>query len=190
MRRRPATVILYEETELAEGTRRQRAYKAWPTRCPQLFEELCALIPEPAREHPENGGAPSIPLQARAYALLIKVQFRFTYAELSDYLAQDRTMQRLGWLPDKPLSITTLHTISGDRRLLPVFNEMINRTAYTGRRIEDTAIIDASELPNSFAGNYNEEKYGKKRKRGRTYIKFHCSRCGALYRSHERHLAG
>jgi hypothetical protein len=173
-RRRPNTVIIYEKNEIAEHTRRQHAYLAWPTRCPEIFEELCKAIEEPLPKNKNGEGAPPIPLKVRAYALLTKAEFCLTYAELSSWLANDLAVHRLGWYKTTPLSVSSLHTICGDSRLLPELKKMITSTADTGRQIETTAIIDASGLPNSVAGNYLDEKYGKKRKRkGGKYLKPH-----------------
>jgi hypothetical protein len=157
VRRRPATVIIYDEKELAEATRRERAYRDWPIRCPELFEELCAAIPEPEITK-LRGGAPSIPLRVKAYALLMKAHLGMTYAELSHHLASDRAIQRLGWLRDTPLSITTLSHLCADARLLYEYKKMIFATADTGREVETTAALDASCLVNSLAANHNEEK--------------------------------
>lgn len=172
-RRRPATRIFYPNGALTEETRRKQAYADWPTRCPQLFEELCRQIIEPVGARPK-GGAPSVPLRLCAYALLTKVQEGLTYPQLAHRLSSDRAVQRLGWMKARPLSVSTLCAMFADERLVEVFKTMIETTAKTGRQIEDTAIIDASGLPNSLAANYNEEKYGGRRKRkGRTYLKPH-----------------
>ena len=175
-RRRPATVIIYEENELSEHTRRQHAYLAWPKRCPEIFEELCKLVTEPTNPdtNPNGEGAPPVPLRARLYVLLIKVEFRLTYAELSSKLVDDLALHRLGWLKASPLSVSSLYNICRDRRLLRELKWMVTATADTGRQIETTAIIDASGLPNSVAVNYLDEKYGKRRKRkGSQYLKPH-----------------
>jgi len=175
-RRRDATTIIYEEGQKTEHTRRQHAYSAWPTRVPELLEELCSMVAEPApsETNPNGEGAPPVPLSARLYILLMKVELRSTYAELSFRLASDLALHRLGWLKATPLSISTLYNICGDPRLLSELQWMITATASTGRQIETTAIIDASGLPNSLAANYGDEKYGKKRKRkGSKYLKPH-----------------
>lgn len=172
-RRRPATRIFYAEGTPSESTRRKKAYESMPQRCPEIFEELCRQINEPVIAS-SKGGAPPIPLACRAYAFLIKVQFRFTYAELSNYLLSDRAMQRLAWMKATPLGQSTLSAICADPRLADEFKRMIYATAHTAHRIESVGIIDASGLPNSLAANYNEDKHGKRRKRkGRTYLKPH-----------------
>lgn len=172
-RRRPATRILFPKGTPCEATRRKKAYIATPSRCRELFEELCLQIPETATVSP-LGGAPAIGLRARTYIFLMKVQGRYTYTGLSDYLTTDNAVQRLGWLKGTPISPSTLSAICADERLTDVFKKMIYTTARTAHRIETTAIIDASGLPNSLAGNHNEEKFGKRRKRkGRVYLKPH-----------------
>jgi len=175
-RRRPPTIIIYEKNELAEHTRRQHAYRKWPTRVPEIFEELCLMVGEPPLPKTnENGeGAPPVPLKVGLYALLTKVEFRLTYAELSAWLLKDPAIRRLGWFRSNPLSVSKLHELCGDKRLLTELKKMIKATADTGREIETAAIIDASGLPNSVAANYLDEKYGKRRKRkGGKYLKPH-----------------
>lgn len=172
-RRRPPAKYIYPEGEPKEGTRRFNAYRAMPTRVPELFEELCQMIDEPVEE--PRRGAPSVPLRVRAYALLIKSYFRLTYAELAARLTTDPAVQRLGWMRALPISINTLcSSIAIDPRLEDVFDRMIPDTASVGRLIEEMGALDSSGLPLIMVANYNESKHGKVRKRkGRRFLKVH-----------------
>ncbi len=164
-RRRPLTKWLFGEHSQAEDTRRNRAREAEPIKVPQLAVELCKRFvtqPERSETNSADGGATGVPLAVRVFALLMKVFWNVTYAQLRHQIGLEGAIWDLGFMKLKTPSKNSMMSWFGDPRLLDILKQLfIVSTKPTGR-VDTMVLGDSHDIPTRQVDNSRDRKFGPK----------------------------